>query len=47
MDKRVCMQGHGEGSDWLGSYTGPHTKGSVDGDILSAGNMVKISCGVK
>ena len=41
----VCSRG--EGSDWLGSYTGPHTKGSVDGDILSAGNMVKISCGVK
>ena len=26
MDKRVGMQGRGEGSDWLGSYTGPHTK---------------------
>ena len=26
MDKRVGMQGRGEGSDWLGSYTWPHTK---------------------
>ena len=26
MDKRVGMQGRGEGSDWLGSYAGPHTK---------------------
>jgi hypothetical protein len=26
VDKRVGMQGRGEGSDWLGSYTGPHTK---------------------
>jgi hypothetical protein len=26
MDKRVGLQGRGEGSDWLGSYTWPHTK---------------------
>ena len=22
-----------EDSDWLGSYTGPHTEGSVDGNV--------------
>ena len=26
VDKRVGLQGRGEGSDWLGSYTWPHTK---------------------
>ena len=26
MDKRVGMEDRGEGSDWLGSYTWPHTK---------------------
>ena len=34
-----------KGSDWLGSYTGPHTKGSVDGKDRPVGNKDKISHG--
>ena len=26
LTKRVGLRGRGEGSDWLGPYTGPHTK---------------------
>ena len=34
-----------KGSDWLGSYTGPHTKGSVDKARDLVGNKDKISHG--
>ena len=34
-----------KGSDWLGSYTGPHTEGSVDGNARPVGNKDKISHG--
>ena len=45
MDKRVGMQGRGEGSDWLGSYTGPHTKEVWTGKIHLLGNKDKFSYG--
>ena len=34
-----------KGNDWLGSYTGPHTKGSVDRKYRPVGNKDKISHG--
>ena len=34
-----------KGSDWLGSYTGPHTIGSMDGNVRPVGNKDKVSYG--